>query len=450
MKNKKYRIIALILALVLSNLVAVPVSTQPATITDLEKEKEELEKEKQEADEKKKEEQAKLDAANKEADSISGDLGEINEEMEQVNDELAETIAAIDIVNESIAETKFKLAATTTEYEEAKANEDEQYASMKKRIRYMYEKGDYTYMQLLIESQGFGDMMNKVEYIEKLYAYDRKLLAEYEEACAVTLALKNELEQEEEELEESMQSLEDEKTYYNDLIAELKEDQDTYESRLSAAKAKADEYKANVTAQNKQIKELADKAAAKQDEIDAEKKRQEEEAAKAAEEAAKASESSDSSTSSSSSSSSYSSGTTVTSSGSSSSAPSSSSKSYNPASYYNSGDKGSDIISYATQFVGNPYVSGGTSLTNGADCSGFVMTVYKDFGYSLPRTSTSMRSVGREVSYEDARPGDIVCYAGHVALYMGNGKIVHASTPSGGIKIGNISYKPVLTIRRIV
>ena len=111
---------------------------------------------------------------------------------------------------------------------------------------------------------------------------------------------------------------------------------------------------------------------------------------------------------------------------------------------------GQAIVDYACQFIGNPYVWGGTSLTDGADCSGFVWRVYKDFGYSVPRTSYSFRSYGSEVSYSEAQPGDVICYAGHVALYIGNGQIVHASTRRTGIKITNATYKEMLTIRRIV
>lgn len=112
--------------------------------------------------------------------------------------------------------------------------------------------------------------------------------------------------------------------------------------------------------------------------------------------------------------------------------------------------RGSAVASFACQFVGNPYVYGGTSLTNGADCSGFVMSVYANFGVGLPHSSGALRGVGADVGgLANAQPGDIVCYSGHVGIYIGGGNIVHASTAATGIKISNASYKPVLSVRRI-
>lgn len=111
---------------------------------------------------------------------------------------------------------------------------------------------------------------------------------------------------------------------------------------------------------------------------------------------------------------------------------------------------GADVANFALQFVGNPYVYGGTSLTNGADCSGFVLAVYAQFGVSLPHSATADRSMGSPVGgLEEAQPGDLVCYSGHVGIYIGNGQIVHASTPRTGIKISSATYKPIACIRRI-
>ncbi len=111
---------------------------------------------------------------------------------------------------------------------------------------------------------------------------------------------------------------------------------------------------------------------------------------------------------------------------------------------------GRSVADFACQFVGNPYVWGGTSLTDGADCSGFVMSVYNNFGVSLPHSSAADRNVGSAVNgLENAQPGDIICYSGHVAIYIGNGQIVHASTAKTGIIISNANYRSILSIRRI-
>ncbi len=131
---------------------------------------------------------------------------------------------------------------------------------------------------------------------------------------------------------------------------------------------------------------------------------------------------------------------------------SSSSKGSSGQTVYASGgsELGRAVANYGLQFVGNPYVYGGSSLTNGTDCSGFVMSVYKNFGVNLPHSSSADRSVGYAVDgLSNAQPGDLICYSGHVALYIGNGQIVHASTKKTGIKVSNADYRTILAIRRI-
>ena len=111
---------------------------------------------------------------------------------------------------------------------------------------------------------------------------------------------------------------------------------------------------------------------------------------------------------------------------------------------------GQAIVDYACQFIGNPYVWGGTSLTDGADCSGFVQSVFAHFGISLPRTTYDQINAGVEVSYDQAMPGDLICYDGHIGIYIGNGQIIHASNPSDGIKISSAYYRKPIKIGRVL
>jgi cell wall-associated NlpC family hydrolase len=111
---------------------------------------------------------------------------------------------------------------------------------------------------------------------------------------------------------------------------------------------------------------------------------------------------------------------------------------------------GSSVLSYAKKFVGNRYKWGGSSLTKGTDCSGFVMSVYKHFGKKLPHSSASMRKVGKSISKQNMKPGDVVCYSGHVGIYAGNGKLLSALNKKSGITYNSVTYKKILSIRRLV
>ncbi len=430
MKKRLARLVAIGISLIMMFLVVEPVWA--TNISDLEKEKERIEQQKREADERKKQEQANYNSASGKVDSIQSEVDEIEGEIDEIDAALVETLASVEMIKEDISAKEVQIEETSQDLVKAQEIEQEQYESMKLRIRFMYEKGDVTYLQLLLESQGFGEMVNKVEYVEKLYEYDQRKLEEYQIARQAVEDLKQKLEDEHSELEAQKHELEEEQESLEIILADKKQTYDNYEVQLAKAKQEAAVYKANIRKQNDEIKKLEAAAAQKQSEIDKAKKAQEE-AKRAQEEALRRQAESDSAKESS------------------GGGSSGSSNGYASASSYSgSGSKGQQIANYACQFIGNPYVPGGTSLTEGADCSGFVWRVYKDFGYSVPRTSYSLRSAGTGVSYSEAQPGDVVCYAGHVGIYIGNGQIVHASTQRTGIKITHATYKEILSVRRIV
>ncbi len=382
-----------------------------------------LQKQRQEKENQKKGTQSQLDSVNDQINDLSGEKDDVDAQISELTGQIAEIMASVSLLEDEIADTQVQIEQAQMDYDEAKAKEEAQYHAMKKRIQYLYEKGETSYLELLMEAKSWADMLNKAEYVQEIYTYDRKMLDNYAATVQEVAQLKESLEEQKSELEASEYELEQEKDSLQVSLDEQKELAADYEVQLAKAKQEAAAYKAKIKQQNAEIQKLASQEAAR---------KAEEEARKREEEAQKKKQNSQSAQNSSN-------GTATASSGGAKTVP--------PKI---GGGSGSDIAQYACQFVGNPYVPGGTSLTNGADCSGFTQSVYRVYGYSIPRNSSSQRSAGREVSYEEAQPGDLICYAGHVAIYLGNGRIVHASSVKTGIKYGNATYKPILSVRRIV
>lgn len=413
-RNKKnQRIYALILtgALVLSFAAQPVISARAATSAELKKQQSQT--------------QSQLNNAEGEASSLQSEQSGVSSALQQKTSEIAENMAAIGVMEDEITDLESQIEVKTTEYQAAQEEEKNQYESMKKRIQFMYEKGDTNYVQLLITASSFGDMLNKAEYVDQMYDYDRKMLIKFEEAVQAVADAKKALEDEKSELETTQAELQENQSYLESQKAELQDEYDNYDDLIAEAQSDAAELRAKIKQQNSQIQTAeAEEAAA-----EAARKQAEADAAAAAAAAA---------------------GTTTT--DSTTSSEGSSTAAITARTYSSAGSaSGSNVTSYACQFVGNPYVYGGTSLTSGADCSGFTQSVYAAFGYSIPRTSYSQINAGTAVdSLADAQPGDLICYGGHVAIYIGNGQIVHASTPATGIKYGYAAYRTILGIRRII
>lgn len=405
MKNRYKRHLYFILAILLSFSVVEPISA--TTISELQE------------DVKKNKEQLK-DAERQASEAQEAQEG-VGEEIEELDAELVSLITDINLIEEAISQKEEEIAATQVDYDAAVAEKDEQYAAMKIRIQFMYEKGDSSYLNMFFGAANMGDMVNKAKYVEDLYNYDRKLLAEYEATVQRVQELWNTLEEDKSELETSRTELKEGQTYMEELLAKKRTEYENYSVMLTKAKQEAATYTARIKQETAQIRKLEEEERKRREEEERKRKEEEERLRKEQEALADGGESS---------------------SGPKQEAP-------KPPSG-GGGGKGQQIADYACKFIGNPYVAGGTSLTNGADCSGFVMSVYKNFGISLPRSSYAQSSVGRGVSYSEAKPGDVIYYGGHVGIYIGNGQIVHASTQRTGIKITSATYRNIITVRRIV
>lgn len=380
------------------------------------------------------EDEKQLGNVNQQIADYKGAQADIGSEIEELDAEMVSLLTDINLIKEAIQEKEEQIAQTQADYDTAVAVKDEQYETMKIRIKFMYEQGDISYLQLFTESLDVSDMLNKAEYVEKVYEYDRKLLTEYQETVEQVAALQDKLEEEKSELQTSQYELEDEEAYLEEVLAQKKEEYENYTVMLAQAKQQAAAYTTKIKQETAQIKQLEEEERKRREEEER-KRKEEEERRKAEQDQLLAQQGQD---------------------GTGQSAPatntgnSSNSSQEKPSSSSSGSAKGQEIANFAYQYVGNPYVAGGTSLTNGADCSGFVMSVYKNFGYSLPRSSYAQSGVGKSVSYAEAQPGDIIYYGGHVAIYIGNGRIVHASTERTGIKTESATYRSIITIRRII
>lgn len=377
---------------------------------------------------KKSEAQTALDNANADIENIQSQQQELQSQIDALDADLVNIIMNLDILEGELSDKQTELDNVTAQLAQAQEDEQNQYDAMKKRIVYMYENGDDSYIEALVGATDFSDLLNRLEYAQQIYDYDRNLLTQYQETVQQVADLKSQVETEKAELEEVQQSYQEQQASYESMIAEKQSQMSDFDTQLASAQSLAAQYKATVDEQNEII-------------------RQEQAAAAAA--AAQNNNKGNNTTAANN----NNGNTTGNNNGSNTGGDSTTGGStggggLNPS--FSTSVSGSDVVSYACQFIGNPYVWGGESLTDGADCSGFIKSVYANFGISLPHSSVALQRAGSEVSYENAQPGDIVCYAGHVAIYMGGGQIVHASSPSTGIKTGSATYRSIISVRRVL
>lgn len=364
------------------------------------------------AQNKKSEAEKNLNDVNKKIDNLENKKEEIEGELDTKNEELVNLMVDVGILEKEIDQNEKQLKQVKKDLKTAQKNEKKQYQAMKKRIKFMYERGDSAVISSLLESKSMADMLNRVEYFNEVYDYDRNLLDNYEKTRKQVEDLKAQVEDEKKELETAKDDLKQQQKQLETAMANLRSQQANADTQIANAKSLASEYQKTITEQNKIIQQQQAAAAA----------------------------------------SGRSSGGSSRGSGGTSKPNSNASVpggNLNPPKTTNV--SGSDVVNYAMQFVGKPYVWGGKDPNTGADCSGFTSYVYAHFGISIPSFSGAQRSCGQEVSYANAQAGDLICYAGHVAIYMGGGKIVHAKGTAYGI-VGNdnATYKTIITVRRLL
>lgn len=335
---------------------------------------------------------------------------------------LDEILAAQKKLQTDITSKQAEIEQNQKDLAAAQEKQQEQYDAMKKRIQFMYENSaEDNIWTAIIESNGITDMLNRIEYVSDVYDSDRALMDSYQAAVEQVKEIGTKLDNDMNELTAMQDDYEKQQADVEAAIVALENQKEQYASQIAQAQQQADNYQNIITAQGKII--------------------QEQEAAAAAAAAAAARANSSSSNSS------YDGGGAGK--GGSIASDYASGGGKNPSA--STGVSGSSVVSYAMQFVGNPYVWGGNSLTNGVDCSGFVHEVYAHFGISTPRYSQAFKSVGQAVSFDNIQPGDVVVYPGHVAIYAGGGVIVEAQSTKAGITANrSVQCHTILAIRRLV
>lgn len=417
---------AILILAVLALAVQAPLPGRASPVTRAEQERRRAEEEKSRAE--------------SEAQQLEQKLGQSRQKEQALEEELVRLLALKDILESDMEELKTQIQGADRDYRQAEEKRQRQHDILKKRIQFLYEEGDITYLDILLKAKNIGDVVSQTEYFRQLYEYDQEIIQRYEKLKQEAAGKKELLEEKQSQLEVMEEENESQQKELEGFIAARQKESSSFALELEAAQARAAQAAGEVIRKTEEIRIL--RARQEEDRIRQEKERIRQEQESAGREPGSAGQESGGAGQASEAAGREPGGAGRESGGAGTAGG-------RPVKSIGGTEFGRNVADYALQFVGNPYVYGGTSLTGGTDCSGYTQSVYRHFGVSIPRTSGEQAGFGREIPYEEMEPGDLVCYSGHVAMYIGGGRIVHASSRKEGIKVSNDpAYRTIVSIRR--
>lgn len=385
-------------------------------------------------------------------EAIKREKAQTQQAIDNTSGQLTQLLTEFEMLKGDIRKQETAIQKADEDLKAAQKKEKKQYDEMVVRIKYMYEKGEDSEVAALLGSGSFGELLNQAEYIQNVHTYDRERLEEFAKVKKEVAELKSGLEAEKKEMEALAAVYSSEEKSLKSTLSVMRTQMANFDAQLAEAQRQAEEEAKRIEEEAKRV-EQEQQAQQSQNQSNnaggtskpsskpSENKPSENEPSKPAE--SKPDKPSNNNNQN------KPSGDKPAEDKPSNNKPSEeTSKPSNTA-------KGQQIASTGLRYVGNPYVYGGNDLENGIDCSGFTKQVHALCGiYGLPRSSGAQRGGGKAVTggLSNALPGDVICYSGHVAIYIGGGQIVHASNPApypkGGIKTGSASYREILAIRR--
>ena len=387
---------AILILAVLALAVQAPLPGRASPVTRAEQERRRAEEEKSRAE--------------SEAQQLEEKLGQSRQKEQALEEELVRLLALKDILESDMEELKTQIQGADRDYRQAEEKRQRQYDILKKRIQFLYEEGDITYLDILLKAKNIGDVVSQTEYFRQLYEYDQEIIQRYEKLKQEAAGKKELLEEKQSQLEVMEEENESQQKELEGFIAARQKESSSFALELEAAQTRAAQAAGEVIRKTEEIRIL--RARQEEERIRQEKERIRQEQESAGREPGSAGQAS---------------GAAGREPGAAGWEPGAAGREPGGAGRESGGagtaggrpvksiggtEFGRNVADYALQFVGNPYVYGGTSLTGGTDCSGYTQSVYRHFGVSIPRTSGEQAGFGREIPYEEMEPGDLVCYSG--------------------------------------